>query len=127
MNIILFLVLLTCLFTSIFLIIPKYAPADQQDTIKNWLGIGFSGLLLIVALIKSKFADPTLATPVMFYLFVLGFCLSGIYWWIPTYVKKEEQNEAIQYMFLSTTLAIILVNNVSPSMAVTTGGRRYFR
>jgi FtsH-binding integral membrane protein len=124
MNAILLLVLLSILFTSLFVIIPKFAPANLQDTVKNWLGMGFSGLLLLLALIQSKFADPTMLTPVLFYIFVLGFCLSGVYWWIPAYVKKEEQSDAIKYMFLSVTFAIIIVNNMSPSMGVTMGGRR---
>jgi hypothetical protein len=124
MNAILLLALLSILFTSLFIIIPKFSPTNLQDMIKNWLGIGFSGLLLILALIQSKFSDPTMITPVLFYTFVLLFCLSGVYWWIPTFVKKEEQADAIKYMFLSVTFAVILVNNMSPSMKVTIGGKR---
>jgi hypothetical protein len=124
MNAILLLALLSILFTSLFIIIPKFSPTNIQDMIKNWLGIGFSGLLLILALIQSKFSDPTMITPVLFYTFVLLFCLSGVYWWIPTFVKKEEQADAIKYMFLSVTFAVILVNNMSPSMKVTIGGKR---
>jgi hypothetical protein len=123
MNAILLLALLSILFTSLFIIIPKFSPTNLQDMIKNWLGIGFSGLLLILALIQSKFSDPTMITPVLFYTFVLLFCLSGVYWWIPTFVKKEEQADAIKYMFLSVTFAVILVNNMSPSMKVTIGGK----
>lgn len=120
----LLLALLTILFTSIFVIIPKYAPADKQDMIKNWLGLGFSGLLLAISMFQTKFNDPTLITPVLFYLFVVAFILSGIYWWIPKYVDPKDQSEAIKYTFLSTTIAIILANGFSPSMIPVMGGRR---
>jgi hypothetical protein len=102
-----------------FVIIPKYAPQDQQEIIKDWLGLGFSGLLLAIAMFQTKFTDPTLLTPVVFYLFVVAFIVSGVYWWIPKYVKPSDQNEAIKYIFISTTIAIIIVNGVSPAMAPT--------
>ena len=126
MNVVILLVLLSVLFTSLFVIIPKYAPADTQEIIKDWLGLGFNGVILILALLQTKFNDPTMITPVLFYLVILAFCLSGVYWWIPTFLKKEEQSDAIKYMFLSTTGAILIVNNLSPSIVVTpySGGRR---
>ena len=115
----LLLSLITILLTSMFVIIPKYAPANQQEMIKDWLGLGFSGLLLAIAMFQTRFTDATLLTPVVFYIFVVGFILSGVYWWIPKYVNPKEQNEAIKYMFISTTIAIIVVNGMSPAMAPT--------
>jgi len=117
----LLLALLTIMLTSMFVIIPKYAPQNQQEIIKDWLGLGFSGLLLAIAMFQTRFSDPSLITPVLFYLFVLGFILSGIYWWIPKYVDPKDQNDAIKYTFISTTIAIIIVNSTSPSMAPTLG------
>lgn len=109
--------LLILLFISLFVIIPTYASKDKQKEIQNWVGMGFSGLLLLIVTFQTR--DPTLCVPIMFYLFVLGVILSGIYWWIPKYIPKDNQNSAINNMFLASTLAIILVNSSSPSMAAT--------
>ena len=122
MNILVLLVLLSVLFTSLFVLIPMFAPENQQEEIKHWVGLSFSGLLLLIALFETKFSDYSLITPVLFYLFVLGFILSGIYWWIPTFIPSSQQTDTVNYMFIGTTLAIILVNMMSPAMKPT-----YFR
>lgn len=124
MNILLFLILLTILLVSIFVIIPKYAPQKNQALIKDWVGLGFNAILLLWALASSRGNDPTLAIPFMFYLFVVGVCVSGVFWWIPKYVKPEEQARATSIMFSSFTIAIILSQQTSPSMAMTAGRRR---
>lgn len=121
MNFILFLFLLTSLLVSIFVIIPKYAPVKQQTLIKDWVGLGFNAILLVWALAFTRGND--MMIPAVFYIFVVALCVSGVYWWIPTYVKPEEQNSAISTMFLSVTVAIILSQNMSPSMAITAGRR----
>lgn len=123
MNILLFLVLLTILLVSIFVIIPKYAPVKQQALIKDWVGLGFNALLLLWALGVTRGNDVTLTIPAVFYVFVVALCVSGVYWWIPTYVKPEEQNQAISNMFLTVTVATILSQNMTPAMAMTAGRR----
>lgn len=110
MNAIFTLLLFAMLFISLFLIIPAFAPEDQQDMIKDWVGLGFSGLLLVLSLFQTKFSDGSLLTPVLFYVVVVLFVLSGVYWWIPTFIPAAKQSDTTKYMFLSTTLAIILVN-----------------
>jgi len=119
MNIIIFLILLTTLLVSTFVIIPKYAPQKDQASIKNWLGMGFNGFLLLWALVSSKGADPSLAIPFTFYLLVLGVCLSGVFWWIPKYINSAEQTQATSVMFSVVTLSIIFSQQTSPSMAIT--------
>jgi len=125
MNFILFLFLLTSLLVSIFVIIPKYAPVKQQTLIKDWVGLGFNAILLLWALVFTRGNDIML--PAVFYVFVVALCVSGVYWWIPTYIKPEEQTSAISTMFLSVTVAIILSQNMSPSMAITAGRRLFTR
>ena len=114
MDAIFLIVMLIVLFVSLFVIIPTYAPPAKQKEIQNWLGMGFSGLLLLIATIQTR--DPTLGSPIAFYLFVLALILSGIYWWIPKYVAKDNQTSTINLLFLVTTFAIILVNGSSPAM-----------
>ena len=124
MNILIFLSLLSVLLTSVFWIIPTYAPPEQREIIKDWVGIGFSGLLLLFALVETRIQDPTLILPVVFYLFVLALCLSGVYWWIPTYVHPDEQNNATMWLFLTTSIAVSVSNAMAPAARVTLGGRR---
>jgi hypothetical protein len=118
MNLYVFISLLAILLISTIWIIPKFAPADSQVMIKDWVGIGFSGLLLVVALIETRLRDNTLAFPVIFYLIVLALALSGVYWWIPKFVPVSEQNNAIFYLFNSITFSVILANMTSPSLKV---------
>lgn len=124
MNLLLFVGLLGCLLASVFWIIPTYASEKDQETIKDWLGIGFAGVLLTITLIETRAQDSTLTIPIVFYLFVLGVCLSGVYWWIPAYIPKAEQSKAISLMFLVVNLAIILTNSMSPATKPTFGGRK---
>ena len=127
MNVFVFLILLGILLTSIFWIIPTYASPKDQDTIKNWLGLGFSGLMLVISLVETRAQDPALIPPVLLYVVVLALCLSGVYWWIPTYIKPAEQSDAIKWMFLSTSFAIILTNILTKKAipaTISMGGRR---
>ena len=124
MNLILFLVLLSCLLITTFWIIPKYATDNEQAMIKDWVGIGFAGLLLTTTLIETRAQDTTLIIPFVFYLWVLAICLSGVYWWIPAYVPKPEQNKAITILFLVVNVAINLTNSLSPALSPSLGGRR---
>lgn len=116
MNIFMFIILLTILLVSTLWIIPKYTPEDKQVMIKDWVGLGFSGLLLIIALIESRLQDTSLAFPVIFYGLVLTLCLTGVYWWIPAYIPAAEQNTAISYLFNSVTFSLLLANQLSPSL-----------
>jgi hypothetical protein len=124
MNLILFLILLSCLLTSVFWIIPKYASDKDQELIKDWIGIGFAGLLLTITLVQTRGQDTSLFIPIVFYLWVLAVCLSGVYWWIPAYIPKTEQNRAISILFLVVNLAVIMTNSLSPAMSPSLGGRR---
>ena len=119
MDLILFLSLLAVLLTSIFWIIPTYAPPGQVDTIKNLVGLSFPALLLGVAVYQTRLKDKTLILPIVFYGIVAAVCISGIYWWIPRYVPVNEQHTATTWLFNSVTLAIILANSTSGSLKLT--------
>ena len=126
MNLILFLVLLTCLLTSVFWIIPKFASPKDQTAIQDWLKVAFPGVLLLITLIQTRAQDTSL---IAFYLLVLALCLSGVYWWIPTYIPKEQQSNTISILFLVVNIAIILTNTLSPPMSPLSayvGARRKF-
>ena len=111
MNIIVFLVFLTGMLVSVYVIIPRYVPKKDQESINNWFGIGFNGLLLLWALVESRGAG--LGVPVGVYLLVLGLCLSGVYWWIPKYINLDKQSQATSILFSVTTLAVVLSRNAT--------------
>lgn len=131
MNAIILLVLLAALFLSLFLIIPKYAPASQVDIIQDWVGMGFNGLLFLIVLYETKLKYGSVYQGIGFFLIALTIALSGVYWWIPKYVKKEKQSEAIKIMFNVLSASILLTNIMTKAVPVTLprfndmgGGRR---
>ena len=112
----LLIAVLQILFSTTYIIIPKFAPDDQQDMIQSWTGLAFNGVLLSVVVFQTRFQDPSLITPIIFYLFVIGFVVSGIYWWIPTYIPKEDQDETTHIIFLSVSMGIVLINGLHTSL-----------
>jgi hypothetical protein len=109
MNIFVFVGLLTLLLVSVYVIIPRYAPKKDQESINNWVGVGFNGLLLVWTLVESRGIG--MGVPVGIYLLVLGVCLSGVYWWIPKYINVEKQSQATSLLFAVTTVAVVLSRN----------------
>ena len=128
MNPILPVILLSLLFISLYVIIPKYAPADQEVIIQDWLGLGFNGLLFLIVLYETKLKYVNAYYGISFFLIALAISLSGIYWWIPKYIKKEKQADAVKTMFTTLSVAILLTNISTKSVPVSfndmEGGRR---
>jgi F0F1-type ATP synthase membrane subunit a len=115
MNIYFFVFLLSTLLVCIFWIIPRYASEKDEQIIKNWIGIGFSGLIMLIELIETKAENPAYL-PIGFYLFVLAVCLSGTYWWIPTYIPEEQQSSTTTLLFMTLGLSIALTNALNASL-----------
>ena len=57
-------------------------------------------------------------------IFAIGIALSGIYWWIPTYIPKNKQTDVTKDMFTGLGIAILLTNILTNAVPVTIGGRR---
>jgi cytochrome b subunit of formate dehydrogenase len=53
------ILLIVILITGIYWWIPKYVPADKQDTATHWLLVSFSGATLILNLINSNVVGAT--------------------------------------------------------------------
>ena len=115
MNIYFFVVLLSILLVCIFWIIPTYASEKDQQIIKNWIGIAFSGLIMLIEIIETKAENPAYL-PIGFYLFVLAVCLSGTYWWIPTYIPEDQQSGTTTLLFMTLGLSIALTNALNTSL-----------
>ena len=125
MNVILLLLLLLVSGISLYVIIPTFAPKDQQDIIQKWVGLAFNGLLYAIILIESRFQYMNTLQAFFFLLFTIGFALAGIYWWIPTYIPKEKQHETTITMFNMLSLSVLLMN--TGVKAVPTGTTYYQR
>lgn len=130
MNPILLVLLLAILFISLFVIIPKYADPKQEAIIQDWVGLGFNGLLFAIVLYETKLKYMNVYYAIGFFMVALAIALSGVYWWIPTYIKKENQTEAIKIMFTSLSVAILLTNVMTKAVPVGRyndmgGGRRH--
>lgn len=114
---------------SLFVIIPKYAPPSQETIIQDWLGLGFNGLLFLIVLYETQLKYKNVYYAISFFFVALAVALSGVYWWIPKYIKKEKQADAIKYMFNALSVAILLTNISTKAVPVgvyndTSGGRR---
>jgi hypothetical protein len=129
MNPILLVGLLATLFTSLYVIIPKYANPKDEAIIQDWLGLGFNGLLFLIVLYETQLKYMNVYYAGAFFLVAVGVALSGIYWWIPTYIKKEKQTDTIKTMFTVLSVAVLIVNVMTKAVPIGRyndmgGGRR---
>lgn len=118
MRVLVLLALLAMLFISLFVIIPKYAPPSQEAIIQDWLGMGFNGLLFLIVLYETKLKYRNVYYGISVFLVALAIALSGVYWWIPKYVQKDKQADAIKYMFTSLSATILITNISSKAVPV---------
>ena len=102
--------LLASLLISMFVIIPKYADPRQEAIIQDWVGLGFNGLLFLIVLYETRLRYMNVYYAIAFFLVALAVAVSGVYWWIPTYIKKDKQQDAIKTMFTSLSVAVLLTN-----------------
>jgi len=123
MNLLLLVGLLAVLFTSQFVIIPKFAPLEKQEMINNWMQLAFPALLILIVVAETKFSDPNILYPIALYLILVVFVVSAVFWWIPTYIPEGKRQDAIKYIFIATSVAVGLSNTLT-APPVYSGGRR---
>ena len=124
MNALLLLILLGSLFTSLYVVIPNFAPSDQQDIIQEWLGLGFNGLLFAIVLYQTSFQYMNVYAGILALVIALVVALSGVYWWIPTYIPKSKQVTVTKDMFTGLSMTVLLTNIMTQAVPVSFGGRR---
>ncbi len=113
MTRILFIVIMMALLgLSIFYLVPKFAPSEKQAIISDWVGMGVSGAILVYTLFTIRVRDKTMILPIVMYAFVLAVTITGVYWWIPKYVPAATQSDVVKYMFLSTSVVLMLSENI---------------
>lgn len=129
MSPILLVILLSLLMVSLFVIIPKYAHPKDEAIIQDWVGLGFNGLLFLIVLYETKLKYMNVYYAIAFFLVAVAVAVSGVYWWIPKYIKKEKQTDAIKTMFTVLSVAIIVANIATKAVPIGVyndmgGGRR---
>ena len=103
---------------SLYVIIPKYAPADKEAIIQDWVGLGFNGLLFLIVLYETRLKYMNVYYAISFFLVALAVALSGVYWWIPNYIKKEKQADATKTMFTTLSVAVLLSNVLTSAVPI---------
>jgi len=118
MGPVLLVTLLAMLLVSLYVIIPKYANPKDEAIIQDWVGLGFNGLLFLVVLYETGLKYRNVYYAIAFFLVALAVALSGVYWWIPTYIKKEKQSDATKTMFTTLSVAVLLTNIMTKAVPV---------
>jgi hypothetical protein len=119
MNEIILLFLTSGIVLSVMWIIPTFAPKDKQQIIQDWLMFGFTGLLLVISLFTVDFENPYGYIPFTFYILVLALVISGVVWWIPSYVPVSNRTTATQLLFITATLSVMVVNLINKRSSAT--------
>lgn len=95
------------LLVVVYLVVPEVAPADQVETIKHWVLTAFSATFLLLIMITAKNELN------VFIIFLVGaIVLSGIVWWVPTYIAKEDQEIVSHILIVTSSVFITIVSSV---------------
>lgn len=95
------------LLISVYLIVPEVAPEDQVESIKHWLLTAFSATFLLLIMISAK--DELN----VFIIFLVGAAvLSGIIWWVPKYIAKEDQDLVSHILIVSSSVFITIISAI---------------
>lgn len=93
------------LLVSVYLVIPEFAPKDQVESIKHWVLTAFSATFLLLIMISAK--DEVN----VFIIFLVGaVVLTGIVWWVPTYIPKEDQELVSHILIVSSSVFITIIS-----------------
>lgn len=95
------------LLITVYLVIPEVAPHDQVDTIKHWVLTAFSAIFLLLIMISAKDEMN------VFIIFLIGaIVISGIVWWVPTYIPKEDQELTSHILIVSSSVFITVISAI---------------
>jgi len=89
----------------VYLVVPEVAPKEQVETIKHWVLTAFSATFLLLIMISAKDEMNVFA------IFLIGaIVLSGIVWWVPTYIPKEDQDLVSHILIVSSSVFITIIS-----------------
>lgn len=95
------------LLVSIYLLVPELAPKEQVEDIKHWVLASFSGIFLLLMMVSAK--DKV---NIFIIFFVGAIVISGILWWVPSYIPKEDQELATHLLIISSSVFITIISAI---------------
>lgn len=95
------------LLVSVYLLVPELAPKEQAEDIKHWVLASFSGIFLLLMMISAK--DKV---NIFIIFFVGAIVISGILWWVPSYIPKEDQELTIHILIISSSIFISIISAI---------------
>lgn len=91
----------------VYLVVPETAPPDQVESIKHWILTAFSATFLLLIMISARNELN------VFVIFLVGaIILSGLIWWVPTYIPKEDQELVSHILIVSSSVFITIVSAI---------------
>lgn len=90
-----------------YLILPEFAPEGQEESIKHWVLTSFSAIFLLLIMASAK--DEV---NIFVIFFVGAIALTGIVWWVPTYIPKEDQDLVSHLLIVSSSIFITLISTL---------------
>jgi hypothetical protein len=90
-----------------FWVIPEYISKNNQDDMQSIVTFACSAVSLILNFSSNNFNYKNLIY-ISLFLFIIALDIGGIYWWIPTYVPKDQQADTKHYLILATSILVIL-------------------
>jgi hypothetical protein len=90
-----------------YLVVPKFAPPSQKETIEHWVLASFSAVFLVLTMVSVKDV-----LNIFIILAVGSVVLSGLVWWVPTYIPEEDQELASHILIIASSLVITTISIV---------------
>lgn len=93
-----------------FWIIPEHINKPNQNSISSIVTFISACISLLVNINATGFNYINMIYITIFIL-IISIDVAGIYWWIPTYVPKQRQDETTRYLILGTSI-LLMVSSV---------------
>lgn len=95
------------LLVVVYFLIPKLVPSQQEEQAKHWVLASFSAIFLLLIMVSAKDKIN------VFLIFVVGVVvISGILWWVPTYIPEEDQDLVSHILIVSSSIFITVISTV---------------
>lgn len=89
----------------VYLVVPEVSPPDQVESIKHWVLTAFSAIFLLLIMVSAK--DEVN----VFVIFLIGaIVISGLVWWVPSYISKEDQDLVSHILIVSSSVFITVIS-----------------
>ena len=84
-----------------YLVVPSIVSPEKKETVEHWILASFSAIFLILTM-----ASVTNVLSIFVVLIVGAVVLSGLIWWVPTYIPEEDQDLASHILIISSSVLI---------------------